>query len=367
MKRIRLSVVDFGLGYGLADRVLDWVVDRYDVAFVPRDAEYVLHSCNGCDVLRHPGVRIFVTGENVLPDFNISDYAFGFARLSFGDRYHRLPLYRLYKPVYASLLRPRPPVDDLLRSKTGFCAFVASSPADAPSRRKIVELLAAYKRVDLGGRWMNNVGGPVPNKYAFQSRYKFAIACENCSTPGYATEKLADAFASGAVPIYWGDPTIAQDFNPDAFVNCHDFGSLEEAAACVREIDRDDARYCRMLAAPSFRNGCEPEQLREEALRAFLANVFDQPYEQAFRRNRGRWGRKHEQRLADAFHRPLVQIGRWWKASRRRVHMAQHPYHWQPVAEGVTADTLLQFGTRLDCFRDPLPRSATRRRVEQVQ
>ena len=351
MKKLRISVVDFGLGYGLADRLLDWVVDRYAVTFVPRDADYVLHSCNGYDVLCHPGVRIFVTGENVEPDFNLSDYAFGFSRMEFGDRYCRLPLYRLYTPVYERMLRPHPATPDQLRAKTGFCAFVASSPADVPERQKIVELLSAYKRVDLGGRWMNNVGGPVPNKYAFQSRYKFAIACENSSTAGYVTEKIADAFASGAVPIYWGDPEIARDFNPDAFVNCHAFQSLEEVAAHVRELDCDDARYLRMLSAPCFRDGREPEWLREEKLRAFLANIFDQPLAQAYRRNRGRWGRKHEQTLTNAFHRPLIQIERWLRSYRRRRRQARNPYVWQPIAAEVTADTLLQCGSPQNCFR----------------
>ena len=356
MKKLRISVVDFGLGYGLADRVLDWVVDRYDVAFVQQDAGYVLHSCNGYDVLRHPGVRIFVTGENVLPDFNLSDYAFGFARHTYGDRYQRLPLYRLYKPVYERLLRPRPPAAELLRAKSGFCAYVASSPADAPERQRLAGLLAAYKRVDLGGRWMNNVGGPVSNKYAFQARCKFAIACENWSTPGYTTEKIADAFASGAVPIYWGDPEVAQDFNPEAFINCHEFGSLEEVVTRVQEIDRDDDRYCRMLAAPCFREGREPEQLQEERFRAFLATIFDQPHERAFRRNRGRWGRKYEQRLTDAFHRPWMQVGRWFKTWRRGRQLAKHPYAWRPVMDGVTADTLLQNGSPQNCFRDPSAR-----------
>jgi len=353
MKCIRLSVVDFGMGYGLADRVLDWVVDRYDVDIVRRNADYVLHSCQGYEVLQHPGVRIFVTGENVQPDFNICDYAFGFSRFSFDDRYCRLPLYRLYKPMYERLLRPRPPVEDLLRDKTEFCAFVASSPADAPERQRIVELLNAYRRVDLGGRWMNNVGGPVPNKYAFQARHKFALAVENWSTPGYATEKIGDAFASGAVPIYWGDPDIAQDFNPEAFVNCHDFRSLEDAVACVREIDRDDARYRRMLAAPCFRGGQEPNHLREETFRAFLAHIFEQHPDQAFRRNRGRWGRKYERRLADAFHRPFAQIGRWIKTRQRRRRVAQQPYAWRPVMAGVSADTLLQCGSPQNCFRGP--------------
>jgi hypothetical protein len=340
LKRIRLSVTDFSSNKGLADRLLDWVVDRYDVQFVSRDAEYVLHSCYGYDVLKHPGVRIFVTGENIRPDFNLSDYAFGFDRLAFGDRYCRLPLYRLYAPVYARICQPRPPADVIARGKTGFCAFVASNMDGDPARRRIVELLEAYKRVDLGGHWRNNVGGPVPNKYAFQARYKFAIAFENASTPGYVTEKIADAMASNAIPIYWGDPEIASDFNPDAFVNCLAYDSLEAAVARVRQIDGDDALYRQMLAAPWFRDGVEPEALRETRFRSFLAGIFDQPCEQAFRRNRGRWGRKYERRLDEAFHRPHIQAMRGLRDFGRRLTSARQTYDWRPVPPGVTADTL---------------------------
>lgn len=346
-KRIRLSVVDFSTNEGLADRLLDWVVDRYDVQFVSRDAEYVLHSCYGYDVLKHPGVRIFVTGENVRPDFNLSDYAFGFDRLDFGDRYCRLPLYRLYRPVYERLCRPRPPADDVLAAKTGFCAFVASNVEGDPARRRIVELLNAYRRVDMGGRWMNNVGGPVSNKYAFQSRYKFAIAFEHTSTPGYTTEKIADAMASDAIPIYWGDPEIARDFNPGAFVNCMAYDSLEAAVERVRRIDRDDDLCRRMLSEPWFHDGREPEPLRDERFRGFLAHIFDSPLEQAFRRNRGRWGRKYERRLEEAFHRPGVQAVRYVHDAIRRLRHSGQPYAWRPAPVGITADTL--------CDDVPLP------------
>ena len=48
-------------------------------------------------------------------------------------------------------------------------------------------------------------------------------AFENTYAPGYTTEKIMDAFASGCVPIYYGDPLVVQDFNPDSFINAHDF------------------------------------------------------------------------------------------------------------------------------------------------
>jgi hypothetical protein len=347
MKRIRLSVVDFGRDHELASRLLDWVKDRYDIEIVERDADYVLHACMGWDVLKHSGVRIFMTGEDVRPDFNVCDYAFGFDRMTFGDRYCRLPYFRLRKAVYERMLQPRPPLEQVLRRKTGFCASVISNLKGDPARFRIVELLNGYKRVDNGGRMLNNIGGPVANKYEFQSHYKFAVAFESASTPGYATEKIADAFVSNAIPIYWGDPEISKDFNPDAFVNCHDFDSLEAVVTRVRQIDNDDELYRKMIAAPCFRDSREPDCLRDEYFRAFLANIFDQPHEQAFRRSRGSWSRKHERRLREAFFQPHRHALRSLRGLVRKLR--QPPigtFTWQPYPENLVRDVNYDTGDK---------------------
>ena len=56
--------------------------------------------------LEYPGVRIFLSGENVSPNFSISDYAMTFEKLSFGDRYVWLPLIKLYHEAYSVLPAP---------------------------------------------------------------------------------------------------------------------------------------------------------------------------------------------------------------------------------------------------------------------
>lgn len=306
--KIRIAAVDFGPEKGMLSAVLGLVEDRYEFEITEnRDADYVFHSNYGYDVLHYPGVRIFITGENVSPNMGISDYAMAFDKMEFGDRYCWLPLIKLYRDAYGTFLRPpRPPADEALASKPNFCAYVMSSTRDsAPERTRIFDLLNKYKTVHSGGSWNNNVGGRVPDKLAFQSTHKFVIAFENSSTPGYLTEKFADAAQANAIPIYWGDPTIGELFNPKAFVNCHDFNSLEEAVECVKEIDASDNLYKQMLSEPWFPSGIEPEYLRTETFRNFLCNIFDQePEHQAFRRNRGRWGLKQERILHRMYKNP---------------------------------------------------------------
>ena len=44
------------------------------------------------------------------------------------------------------------------------------------------------------------------------------IAFENTKFPGYVTEKIIEAWASGTIPIYYGDPEIEKYFNLKFFV-----------------------------------------------------------------------------------------------------------------------------------------------------
>ncbi len=315
-KRIAYADIDMKT----ARAALQFVWDRYDFELTrDRDADYVIHSVGGFEVLKYPGVRIFITGENVTPNFAISDYAMAFEKMHFGDRYVWLPLIKFSSKAYSSLKAPRPPADEILQQKTDFCAYVMSNTTDSAEERiRIFDLLCEYKKVNSGGRWRNNVGGQVPDKLAFQTKHKFVIAFENCSHPGYITEKFADAAAANAVPIYWGDPTIGKLFNTRAFINCHDFSTLEEAVEQVRKVDQNDELYRQMLSEPWFPDAVEPQCLRDETFAEFLANIFDQQPEKAFRRNRGRWGKKWEQHLYDMYYRPHVQafklFRRGWRA-----------------------------------------------------
>ena len=70
-----------------------------------------------------------------------------------------------------------------------------------------------YKRVDMGGKYNNNVG-KIKNKILFLKKYKFSIAMENSELDGYISEKIIDSFISGTIPIYYGDYMIDEYINP---------------------------------------------------------------------------------------------------------------------------------------------------------
>lgn len=308
----RIAIVDCGSPPHMAHFILNLINEDYDIEITDDlDADYVIHSCMGNEVLKYTGVRIYVCGECVSPNFNTSDYALAFDRMSFGDRNHWFPLIRLYRDAYKVIQNPRPKTDEVINQKTDFCAYVMSNTKNSSDERvQIFDLINAYKTVNSGGKWRNNVGGPVDNKLEFQNKHKFVIAFENYSHPGYLTEKFAEAAQAEAIPIYWGDPEIGNYFNSKAFINCHDYSSLDAAVARVIEIDQDDALYRQILAEPWFSNEKEPNILSDASIKSFLNNIFDQPHEHAYRRNRSRWGIKTEKRLYRMYAHPLKQFFR---------------------------------------------------------
>ncbi len=220
--------------------------------------------------------RVFYTGENEVPNFNLFDYAIGFDELNFNDRYLRMPLYYAYLHYKALLvndttspykLQPdslytlkkpshkfkenHPNLCALINNesdplKRGFASFVASN-ANAPVRNAFYEALNSIEPVAGGGAVKNTLGYNVKNKNEFLSQYKFNLCFENSQGYGYVTEKIIDAYFSHTIPIYWGSPSVAKDFNPKSFVNVHDFKNFDEAIDYIRYLHTHPNAYLDML------------------------------------------------------------------------------------------------------------------------
>jgi hypothetical protein len=271
--RVKIKFVDFwhpSTLQGLEGNSLYHILQkRYDLE-LSDDPDFVLYSAYGCEHLKYDCIRICYLGENVRPNFRECDYAFSF-ELEQSERNTRLPLYRLY-PEYPELLKPRRP-DEIMAENRKFCCFLNSNDS-AQERLRFFDRLSEYKRVDAGGKTRNNIGYLVKEKLAFFRQYKFSMAFENSQYPGYATEKLMHALVAGTVPIYWGNSAMQEDFNPAAFINCHDYDSFEAVIERVKEVDRDDALYRSYLAAPFFPGGKENKYAREENYLGVFDRIF---------------------------------------------------------------------------------------------
>jgi len=292
MKTLKLGFADFYRDF-LPENfyICKLLSQHYSIEVDNTNPDYLFFSVFGNKHLTYTNcIKIFWTGENQTPDFNFCDYAIGFDYLQFGDRYFRFPLYFCYKD-YKLMLHKHHFTKEDLAQKQGFCSFVYSNNNASAKRKQIYDALNQYKPIASGGRFMNNVGGAVADKIDFQRKYKFCIACENASNPGYSTEKLIHAFASQALPIYWGDPKIKQQFNPKSFICVSDFANLDELVDYIRKVDNDDNLYLSYLQTSAL-NDAELKIKAEKDLLDFLSHIFSQDLQSAQRYNRTYWGEK---------------------------------------------------------------------------
>ena len=219
--------------------------------------------------------KVHFTGENTQPQLGDSvELNLGYAHADFvNESYIRFPLWMIEIDWFGADLtlinNPKPlPVDRCTKvypgeigEKTKFCAFVVTNPCN-PVRNNAFHWLSQYKRVDSAGRLFNNVGdelfaglgggGGELKKHDFLRKYKFCLAYENSSSPGYTTEKLLHAKAAGCIPIYWGDPKVERDFQTGGFIDARRMTSPGELIEAVRAIDENPSEYLTKLAVPAL-------------------------------------------------------------------------------------------------------------------
>lgn len=269
---------------------------RYEVE-ISENPDFIFYSDFGNQCLNYDCIRIYYTPENLAPDFNLCDYAIGYHHILFEDRYLRFPIYGLfhYRKDYETALKKHEFTESSIANKNKFCNFVYSNSNADCCRDNFFKFLNSYKNIDSGGKYKNNVGGPVVNKLAFQQDYKFSIAFENSSMSGYTTEKIVQAFAARTIPIYWGDPVIDRYFNEKAYINVQKFGSFEEVLEQIRIIDNNPTLFVRMMREPMLKN----KDISYEDLEEFLVNIFEKGPNNFRRSNilRGKWYQDWHKRM----------------------------------------------------------------------
>jgi len=305
MKILKLWFTDFDELFDPQDNfIYNLLSVHFKIQLSKNEPDYLIYSCYGNDFLNYNCIRIFITGEYVIPDFNLCDYGIGFDHLQFGDRYLRYPNFAFYEDQFKELLNPKNFKESELSKKEHFCNFIyANSNAD-PIRDKFFHLLNQYKLVSSPGKHLNNTSMDIGERFSedwmyskidFQSTCKFSIAFENTSSSGYTTEKILHAFISNTIPIYWGNPDVAKDFNPKAFINCHDFQNFDQVLEEIERIDSNPEEYILMLNQPPFINNLIPKDLSKQTLYQFLQNIFEK--ENAKRRSKFGTQKKYERNI----------------------------------------------------------------------
>jgi len=223
--------------------------------------------------------KVYVAIEDRTPNFRECDYAFTFRDLD-DERNLRLPFYVTVGDGAEPLIRRSEAEETKLRGeRRRFCSIVTSNanPRRTARRLSFFQKLHERKHVDSGGKALNNVGGPVADKHAFISGSRFHLALENYALPGYTTEKLYQAMAARCIPVYFGNPDIAEDFNPASFINITDFDSDAEAIEHILQVDRDEDLQAPYLREPFFPNNEPTKYFRDDYLLPVLEKIFSEP------------------------------------------------------------------------------------------
>jgi hypothetical protein len=274
MKKIKINFTDFWPGFDKTNNYFyNLLKEKFEVE-ISNTPEYLFFSIFGNQHQNFNCIKIFYTGENIAPPLGYCQYSFSFDFLN-DSRNYRLPHYLLYDGYYEL---ERPKIIDESLTKRKFCNFVASN-GNCKERNDFVTQLSKYKKVDCGGRWMNNIGYSVSDKRKFQSEYKFSIAFENNAYRpqhiGYTTEKIMEPMTVNSIPIYWGNPRVELEFNTKSFINFYDIGSFDKMIEYTIELDQNNNKYLEILNQPWFPEYNIPDNNKIENIKSFLYKIFN--------------------------------------------------------------------------------------------
>lgn len=258
MDKLKVAFVDFWPEIEHENIFLPILEKHFDVQVTRINPDIVIHSIFGRmqETPKYKCKKILFLGENWRPEQFGSDYSISFDPHT--DKNFRLPLWQFYL-----LLRPELKerlFNKLIYKENEFerwCAFTVSNGSNF-LRNGAYQFLTQYKKVDSYGRYMTN---SLELQQASQGKYwryakdefflkhphKFMLTFENALYKYYCTEKIMDAFLVGSVPIYWGDPKVSEDWNPNAFVNV-----TNQDLNIVKEIDKDWKKFEEIYSQPIF-------------------------------------------------------------------------------------------------------------------
>ena len=208
-------------------------------------------------------IKIAIFTENYIPNLKEVDYAIGHYHINYLDRYFKYSIF-LWKNFNNFIQIRQKVLNSPIRNK--FCAAVISNAHKSDGFRiRFIDELNKYKKIDMGGKYKNNIGRRIKNKIKFLLSYKFSISMENSNGDGYLTEKIVQSFISGTIPIYYGDYMV------DEYIK--------------KEIDNDDEKYKNILKENVIIDNNFINKIDKE-LKLFLINIFEQDKIKAYRSNK---------------------------------------------------------------------------------
>jgi hypothetical protein len=231
------------------------------------------------------GWRLFVTGENIQPNFSLCDHSLSFEIHDFLGKNHRLPVWMselswfdgvdsTFTPDETDwlLTRNRPIDFDLEGYRSRMKAVVAVFNAYEYHRYEFAQrLIDRRKLVGMGrpfGNENNWSGGFYRDKCNYIRNFQINMCFENTVHQGYITEKPLHARAMGCLPVVFCDQSV-NDFNWTSMINLLDFSSFDEVSQVIEMYLEHPEHLYEKLNTPIWR-----ERPSLDSTKAFLYNAF---------------------------------------------------------------------------------------------
>jgi hypothetical protein len=217
--------------------------------FLPSEADRAAGRFHAMPrIERLPGkTYLFWSGENIIPNMDWCDYAISHV-YSDNPRHLRLPYWIMALHGYGvGLERIRYFNAEIGTEETPArsCNFLYSH--SVPFRENFVRELSAFIDIVCPGLSLNNTDEKISSnffdKLRFVGQFKFTIAFENSSDPGYTTEKIIDPLLAGSVPIYWGNPRVLEEFDRGCLILADDFPDISELGLFLKRLVSDPEAY----------------------------------------------------------------------------------------------------------------------------
>jgi alpha(1,3/1,4) fucosyltransferase len=294
-EKIKIFFTDFWPNFVLNDNYFYHLLSqKYEVTISENNPDLLFFSVDYANKKNHlkysntSTKKIFYTGENINPDLNKCDASLSFNPTS-ADNF-RLPLWVLFinwfdvpysknrDQSYLLDIQKLTTTNKYAKPNKPFCSFVASKPEG--KRMEFFNKLNVYEDVSSAGRLFNNTKsikgrGDQKWKINYLKKFKFNLALENSSSPGYVTEKILHSMYANSIPIYWGAADVGLDFNEKSFININNYKNDEEAVIDILDIHSNKERYLDILSQPWFENNTIPLRFHPKKVLEFIESQLN--------------------------------------------------------------------------------------------
>ena len=297
MRELKIGFVGFWDSFyreGYKKTLLWRILTKHYNVNISNNPDYLFCGLSGekYGYIKYPQIRILLSGENYIPDFNLIDYAASVYPLSLQDRSFQLlsPCHDTYDSLVGVDKRLcNYNADTINKEKPLFASLIASYDDDANLRSFLADELSKYRRVECAGAFKNNMPNHLTvnrwdlSKFNFMKKCKFNICIEHVKHQGFITEKLNDAFYSQTIPIYYGDESACNIYKKNCFIQIENKKDVKDIVEQIISLDKDPETYVKMINE----NPLKQKNYFEERFKEYekwLLNIFEQPYKDAYRR-----------------------------------------------------------------------------------